>query len=546
MRVRWENLEPQGYEDMVSVLLSRLYPDAQRIDGKGGDGGRDVKIVSPLDGHVIDEFELKSFTGRMNSSRRRQVEHSLNTVAASEPPRWTLVVPIDPTPSELKWFDELRPACPFPIRWYGITWLDEKMSEFPDIHRYFIDGAEAEVLRLLLELNKEEAIVPDAPSAARRLQRLSVRLNEIDPFYRYEMATGPEAAEYRPPNVVLSVGFEDVRVDVYPKFLGAVQQRPVSFSVTVAVEPDDLVLQNALDFGLEATIPSHRVSSVTVDAPADLGGTFTGAELTIFSAYEKLEEPIILSMNIWDGDELIASCPARLLERTGGSKGSIFTGTDSTGWLGVRMTLNTVDNEFNVEFTLTYRPAMPTALVPLFRWTDAWQPSRRLSILWPEGSEMSEEMSGPFPVDDSLGRVIKALAFLQEKSGKFYELPPSLNNEKAQDFVVAAALLQGESIELKWESFTLNLDQWSPKLENLLEGLPQAFIFDEESWFDFEGVKIPMGKVRTYCQSAYLANTECVRKALEAGAKPRLQLVPGNSDIAQQVIVPELRQSSRY
>lgn len=540
MRVRWDNFEPQGYEDMVSVLLSRLYPDAQRIDGRGGDGGRDVKIVSPLDGHVIDEFELKSFTGRMNSTRRRQVERSLHTVAASVPPRWTLVVPIDPTPSELNWFDRLRAGYPFPIRWNGKTWLDEKMSEFPDIHRYFVDGAEAEVLRLLLELNKEEAIVPDVPSAAGRLRRLAVRLNEIDPYYRYELATGPEAVEYRPPNVVLSVGCEDVRVDVYPKFLGAVQQRPVSFSVTVAVEPDDLVLQNSLDFGLEATIPSHRVSSVTVDAPGGLGGTFTEAELTIFPAYEKLEDPVILSMNIWDGDELIASCPARLVERTGGSKGSVLTGTDSTGWLGVQMTLNTVDNEFNVQFALTYRPATPTALVPLFRWIGAWRPSRNLSILWPEGSEMSEEISGPFPVDDRLGRVVEALAFLQERSGKFYELPSSLSNEKVQDIVVAAALLQGESIKLKWESFTLSLDQWSPKLEKMLDGLPQAFIFDEESWFDFEGVKIPMGQVRTYFQSAYLANTEYVREALEAGAKPCLQLVPGNSDIAQRVVVPEL------
>ena len=41
MSIRWDDFEPQGYEDMVSVLLSRLHPDAQRIDGKGGDGGRE-------------------------------------------------------------------------------------------------------------------------------------------------------------------------------------------------------------------------------------------------------------------------------------------------------------------------------------------------------------------------------------------------------------------------------------------------------------------------------------------------------------------------
>ena len=108
------------------------------------------------------------------------------------------------------------------------------------------------------------------------------------------------------------------------------------------------------------------------------------------------------------------------------------------------MRLNAVENDFNVQFTLTYRPAMPNALVPLFRWIGAWQPSRRLSILWPEGSEMSEVMSGPFPFNDTLGKVVEALAFLQEKSGKFYELPRSLSNEEMQDIVVAAALLQGK------------------------------------------------------------------------------------------------------
>ncbi len=66
-RVRWEDLEPGTYEDMVSVLISRLHPEAQRIDGSGGDGGRDVQMPTD-DGLVI--FELKSFTGRMNPSRR--------------------------------------------------------------------------------------------------------------------------------------------------------------------------------------------------------------------------------------------------------------------------------------------------------------------------------------------------------------------------------------------------------------------------------------------------------------------------------------------
>ena len=72
MAIQWEKCEPAGYENMVSVLLSRIHPNARRIDGKGGDGGRDVQIVSGQDAEIINAFELKSFTGRMTPGRRNQ------------------------------------------------------------------------------------------------------------------------------------------------------------------------------------------------------------------------------------------------------------------------------------------------------------------------------------------------------------------------------------------------------------------------------------------------------------------------------------------
>ena len=97
--IRWDELGPQRYEDMVSVLVSRLHPDAQRIDGKGGDGGRDVQVVRGQDSQTTDAFELKSFTGRMTSGRRRQVEHSLKRAATIDPARWSLIVDTEPSSS---------------------------------------------------------------------------------------------------------------------------------------------------------------------------------------------------------------------------------------------------------------------------------------------------------------------------------------------------------------------------------------------------------------------------------------------------------------
>ena len=121
MPVRWGELGHERYEDMVSVLLSRLHPNAKRVDGKGGDGGRDVQIADARDGSAIGVFQLRSFTGRVDRSRRRQIERSLKRVAKMNPAQWTLVVPIDHSPVELKWFDDLRAKYGFPLDWCGKT-----------------------------------------------------------------------------------------------------------------------------------------------------------------------------------------------------------------------------------------------------------------------------------------------------------------------------------------------------------------------------------------------------------------------------------------
>ena len=237
MSIRWNELEPTGYEDMVSVLLSRLHPNARRIDGKGGDGGRDVQLVSGEDGEVLTAFELKSFTGRVERVQRRQVERSLKRAAVLQPPQWTLVVPIDPTPGEEEWFRQLGEKYRVPTDWLGKTWLDEKMSAFPDIRRYFLEGARDEVYRLLKEIREEQARITDVHDAVVRVRSLREHLNEIDPHYRYEMSTGPTASTSWPSNVVLSVSLGDVRIDVYPKYLAAVADRPITVKVKVVGDP---------------------------------------------------------------------------------------------------------------------------------------------------------------------------------------------------------------------------------------------------------------------------------------------------------------------
>jgi hypothetical protein len=285
VRVRWEDLERTPlYEDMVSVLLSRLHPAAERIDGIGGDGGRDVQLRAS---QRLDLFELKSFTGRLTArspSRRRQVEGSLRTAAGLQPDSWSLVVPIDHNPEELEWFDSLRREYPFPLTWHGRTWLDGQMAAFPDIHRYYIEDARDEALELLREFNAEQrGLGGGAMDAVARLDRLRTRLNELDPQYRFELITGPaEIAMGTIPEAAMYTQRQSehgpVTIAVIPKYRDALRDRPILITVGLSF-PDTEVGQEAasrfrafLDYGEATIVDEENVQEFDVEAPGGLGG----------------------------------------------------------------------------------------------------------------------------------------------------------------------------------------------------------------------------------------------------------------------------------
>ena len=537
MRIRWDDLGHEKYEDMVSVLLSRLHPDAQRIDGKGGDGGRDVQIVHGRDKAILEAFELKSFTGRMDSGRRQQVSNSLKRAAALTPVSWTLVVPIDPTPGELEWFQNLGSNYCFPIKWNGRTWLDEKMSAFPDIRRYFLEGAKDEVYELLREIKEENARITKVQDAIGRLRTLRERLNEIDPYYRYEVSTGQFMAGNCPLGVVFSAGFGDVRVDVFPKYAGATDDHPITGKVELAIEQGDEVIQDALDYGLGATVPSRMIKSVEIYAPSGLGGSFTEGEVKILPASSGLDEPVVFALDIMDGERLIVSCPLHLMERTVGLRGAVLAGTDSTGWLHVRLKLDIATRKGEVKLGLDPKPVMPAALAPLFRWLGELQSSRFLEIRTSEGSVFRGEIRQPLMKDVSLVRVVEDLAYIQQASGIYWNMPLSPTPEEESAILLAASLLKGECVEFTWKSLNTPIERSGPHLKELLKGNPQAFLLYQDTWLSLDGRKLPIGRVRTHIESARIADPEAARQALAAGVVAHVKLIPGGSDKGQRELV---------
>ena len=255
------------YEDMVSVLLSRLR-QAHRVDGSGGDEGRDCYFT---DEHGTDAFELKSFTGRMAKARRRQVKQSLGEGDEEEPADLDADRADRPDPGRADLVRlPGRRVWHAQLDWLGKNWLKEQLARFPDIVRYF-SGAADEVVRILAEISREDALPGDAAGLAQRFAGQASRLNEIDPYYWFEFG----------------IAGEMVTVTAHPNYPDAPRDRPITMTATLQFDDSPgqqearAAFEDFMKFGTPVTIPPASITRLAVDAPGGLGGEFEGGTLIL-------------------------------------------------------------------------------------------------------------------------------------------------------------------------------------------------------------------------------------------------------------------------
>jgi hypothetical protein len=173
---------PAVSEALVTMLVLRLRPRAQEVDGTGGDGGRDLYEYTES-GELI-HYEAKSFTGRMTSSRREQVRRSLISTARYQPDHWDLLVPISPNPAEMRWFEGLRHEFPFVRNWRGLSWLNQQLAQHDDLIRYALQGSADYILDRIAEARAErDLLIGGIPDLAERYRALQIRAQEISPNY---------------------------------------------------------------------------------------------------------------------------------------------------------------------------------------------------------------------------------------------------------------------------------------------------------------------------------------------------------------------------
>ena len=509
------------------MLLSRLR-QARRVDGSGGDGGRDCYFPGE---EGTDAYELKSFTGRMEATQRRQVKRSLARAMEKNPRTWTLVVPIDPTPGEQEWFDSLGADLSARLEWLGKTWLEEQLARFPDIVRYF-SGAAEEVVRLLAEISREDALPGNAAGLAQQFAGQASRLNEIDPYYWFEfIITG-----------------ETVTVTAHPRYPDAPRDRPIT--VTATLQFDDspgqqealAALADFMKFGTPVTIPPASITELAVDAPAGLGGEFQSGTLSLDGTFPPgSEQAAAVLLRVPAHPPIRHMISLDVTERSTGPAGGLrMLARDQSGLLALEQRFDIGQRTYQARLAYRYRAGvLPRDAVPVLRFCAEVAAGQEMTVTDPAGNILAVGSGsfGPATWPESYIRCAEVLAEVQQLTGTAFPLPDAFSPEDQRDMLYVRAILRGDEVQAQWSGMTAPLA--APAVDNLLTQIEQcgdSFMFAAAvpETVRAAGGHLPIGTVLHVMHSTRIANLDEVRtwRLDNADGSINVQFEPaGNRDM---------------
>jgi hypothetical protein len=464
----WSGLDP-GKIERVAQLLLRKECGATSVDGAGGDLAQDLRLDGP-DGLTI--FEVKSFTGRLTGSQKRQIAGSLQrAVQVHAPGRWVLVIPLNPSPAELAWFDTLRARFPgLQLDWYGLDWLDGKIAGREDLLSY-IEGAQHTLLRRAKQYGMEREALTSGDDLTHRMNDLLRLGDTITPYWKWRYGDTPWG-----PAQILTAQRPD-----------APGEDPVQLTPHFSFPTDDPDaqetaerLRRALRLGGEVAIPGCYVEQVEVTAASEATQRLLGetrrqvSELRFISVPNNTGLPMrgTLVLERSGGREGL-SVPFTFTQNVGGTDGRTLTGTDPSGLLQGQLELERGELVHG-RFRLTLAPlagAYPHDVLPAVHFLAACEAGDILHFR--RGpltvSSFAADAGAPEGIPD-LYRLVAALEVLQAHLGTLIPVPAEVKSEDFQDLMAMAGALSGGSARLRYTGLSLSVRPGG--IRSLLESIP--------------------------------------------------------------------------
>lgn len=508
--MNWGRLDPGAVERAVKLLIRRLHPTAQGVDGAGGDDGQDIRWESP-EGLVI--FEVKSHTDRLTSSRKRGITRSLAKAATHHPVRWCLILPLDPSPAEVAWFDALRAKFSnIELEWRGRDWLDAQFAAHQDLRRY-VEGPDYDLLVRAGETGHERsALTGGVKDVLARHRTLAERVDELSPFWRMDVCATAEGT---------TITFRE-------KYAGAAHADPITFTPVFQFPPDDpeaqrlhAALRQTIDFGTSAVdIPARFIERVDVEASEQTRKLFRFddeeiiGDLHLTPVDDANGLPLVARLERLDADgRLLHGVEVTMTHRRYGHLGGSVFGTDASGVLRVeiRFTPDAEEGDPGNSFTLSLAPIagrIPYAIRPALQLLAGCSAGEMLAF-WVgpsslETAPLTAAAVGEIDIQQ-LFEFVTALEELQAHNQDVFAIPDDPVAGEVRDLIDLAAALRRDRVRLRSSNLTVTVEP--ARLPDFLAAVPAEgalLVTHEDFGYEFAGHALAIGPAQLYAPKMHL------------------------------------------
>ncbi len=505
MSIDWHLIGQPRFDRIVEALLVRIYrfnSTVDPIDGRGGDGGRDIVTTQ---GNRVRIFQLKYFPEGFSGgfrTRKGQIHSSFKDAMAWKPYEWILVTPSNLTPQERTYVLSQQTAeyTPPKMRVWGRAELDERLAAHPDLERSFLreDHGLSEMAAIY---NQERAIMADpGTDLPARIKGLGELVDSLNPYWTKDFA------------------YQDGQITsvLRAKRTDSAKVAPIVLSMDLdlnAAPPATLsALRDNLNYGLDTKvrIPGAAVRRFAIDGPQFLREETSAVDV---------ELSVI-------GSTIVPGTPveARFVDDEGDCvesfNGQIEIGNEGAAGYGLR-------SRFGGHSTLTFRlPKVWTEAVEMTLAFDVKGSSVfdtleavRMSRLFYGSSAHLEffiddmrlckfegrtGVSAKHPLPEGfwhLEQLVTDLDVLERHSRQSFRVPESMTNLELAKVRAAALLLEGKYVVHPQSSqLTMNIDgRADQRLRDLLNAPASAIFVDMPRMaIDVAGRRITLGTVRLY------------------------------------------------